>query len=223
MFLHVTSQVQGAKHPRLLQEKGGRGFPYLVYMNAEGKVEAKVQGRSVKGFSNLGSNLSKFAELTKKQADGDKTVGKDIWLLKVKMGKFSTGQAARDALKALEGVSDDDKKLLEKSLVDMDIVEVVKGIRRGDRAGTIAAGKKFAGWVKAGRVPSTDANSGVIYGFWNACLVFAGLEKDVTLFEKSLKALKKEFANNQGAANFFKAKEAVLAKMKAEKSGGDKK
>ena len=30
LFCHITSMVEGEKYPKLLQEKGGRGFPYVA-------------------------------------------------------------------------------------------------------------------------------------------------------------------------------------------------
>lgn len=219
LFLHVTSRVQGEKYPRLLSAKGGRGFPYLVYMDAEGKVAAKVNDRSVKGFSELGASLRKYAELMKKQAGGDKTVAKDIWSMKIKLGKFTTAQAARDALKAIEGLSDGDKQAMEQQLTDLDIADVLKTVGRGDRAGQLAVATKFAGWAKAGRVPTSGSR--VFFPFWQACLGHAEQNKDVELFEKGLNVLKRKFGKNQRAQRFFKAQQAKLNKMKAA-SGGAK-
>ena len=61
-FLHVTSRLEGASYPDLLSQKGGRGFPYLVAMDAEGRVTAQAEQRSVDGFRSMVEAAAKEIE-----------------------------------------------------------------------------------------------------------------------------------------------------------------
>ena len=62
MFLHITTRIPERENDGMLQEKGGRGFPYLAVLDAEGNVVAKVQQRSVDGFRSTVDNAKKYLE-----------------------------------------------------------------------------------------------------------------------------------------------------------------
>ena len=50
LFCHVTTRIEGDPHQELLQQKGGRGFPTLKFLDAEGEVLGAPQGRSVESL-----------------------------------------------------------------------------------------------------------------------------------------------------------------------------
>ena len=74
LFCHITSRVNGDPHQDLLQQKGGQGFPHLVFMNAEGEVVAQPQGRSAEAFAKAHAAYLNCLELAKKLEAGDKSV-----------------------------------------------------------------------------------------------------------------------------------------------------
>ncbi|MGH7152014.1 MAG: hypothetical protein ACREIU_15020, partial [Planctomycetota bacterium] len=45
LFLHNTSRLKEEPYPELLREKGGRGFPYLVFLDSDGGVIARHDAR----------------------------------------------------------------------------------------------------------------------------------------------------------------------------------
>ena len=82
-FLHVTSQVEGDKYPDLLSEKGGRGFPHVVCMDAEGGVLAVLNARTVDGFKDMMKRGAEFQALVAKK---DRTPAEELSVLKAELG-----------------------------------------------------------------------------------------------------------------------------------------
>lgn len=59
LFLHVTTGMKGGRYDDLLREKGGYGFPYLVFMDATGDVLLEHEGpRTVAGFRETGARAA---------------------------------------------------------------------------------------------------------------------------------------------------------------------
>ena len=69
LFCHVTSRVPTDSHQELLHEKGGHGFPYIVFMDAEGGVLAEPDGRTIEAYRKTGAEC---AELVKMKAEAEK-------------------------------------------------------------------------------------------------------------------------------------------------------
>ena len=94
LFCHITTQIQGEKHADLLEQKGGQGFPHIVFMDAEGNVLAEHQGdRSADGFSKTGQKAKEFIALKAKAEKGDKAAKIDFIIAQLSMGQLKASEA----------------------------------------------------------------------------------------------------------------------------------
>ncbi len=101
LFLHVTSHVEGDPYPDLLAEKGGTGFPTLVFMDPDGNVIARHLGpRSVEGFTKTAEEARKNLDLKRKAEAGDPKAQVEWFLTELRMGAFDP-KAARSRLNEL--------------------------------------------------------------------------------------------------------------------------
>ena len=73
LLCHVTTGIKTDPHQDLLAKKGGQGFPYLVFLDAEGEVIAAHEGeQTVAGFREGLGKARAFLDLRKKAEAGDK-------------------------------------------------------------------------------------------------------------------------------------------------------
>ncbi len=90
MFCHITSHIDGEKYPDLHREKGGNGFPTLIFLDADGKVQARQQKRSVEGFA---STLASLNELDKRASQAnakEPKVANGLFLSRLHLGVCPT-------------------------------------------------------------------------------------------------------------------------------------
>jgi hypothetical protein len=206
-FLHVTSHVEGEKNPDLLSEKGGQGFPYVVAMDAEGRVTAVLKGRSLPDFrAMVESGKAYTARREKKDLSLDERI--EMFRFDLKVGNLDL-EGGRAALAAMKGLSKEQKAELEGALMGLEIRSLAPKSR--DPEAARAAGKAYAAMWKEGREPTTDDDCQPFFIFM---LDHAEAEKDAELFEKALKKLKDRFGGNPQAAGFFEKQDKRLAKLK---------
>src|SRR5437773_1688235 len=94
LYCNITSQVPGAKDQQLLEEKGGEGFPYMIFMDPDGNMLAKHQGpRTATGFEETGAKACAFLELKAKSEKGNATVKIDFILAQLELGQLKAGEA----------------------------------------------------------------------------------------------------------------------------------
>lgn len=212
LFCHVTSNVSTDPHQKLLQEKGGRGFPYLVFMDQDGNVLAKHEGpRNVEGFSKTSEKVQSFLDLKKKAESGDKDAKVDLLIVQIELGHFKADEA-RNRAKELKDVPPEKQKRIDSALANMEVMEIVQTVTR-DRATRIAAGRKCLEMKKAGRVPSGDQETQI---FWILIMDVAEEDKDAALFEEGLNALKTKFGDKVNK-RWLEQNEARLNKLKENK------
>jgi tetratricopeptide (TPR) repeat protein len=73
LFCHVTSQVPDEPHPKLMEEKGGLGFPYMAILDSRGALIAAHRGaRTVEAFGRTLAAARKLVELRPKADGGDR-------------------------------------------------------------------------------------------------------------------------------------------------------
>ncbi|HEU4395358.1 MAG TPA: hypothetical protein VFS92_07315 [Planctomycetota bacterium] len=209
-FLHVTSRVEGEHHPKLLEEKGGRGFPYLVVLDAKGEVLSQVSDRSVEGFRKAVKDAGDFTTLSAKEK---RTPAEEMRLLRLQHGMHKVeDDAARARANAIDVTDEAVKKDRDAFLFGLDIAAQLKGRNFRDPAAKIAAGKTFHEWWKAGKEPPDE---GTAQPFFILMLDYAESERNVELFEKALGRLRDMFGAKTEAARFFKMQEERLQKLKA--------
>jgi len=208
-FLHVTSRVEGEHHPNLLEEKGGRGFPHVVALDAKGDVVATLQERTVEGFRKMMKGAGDFAALSGKEK---RTPAEEMRLVRLlhDMDRIEADEA-RARANALVEPDEAVKKDRDDFLVMLDVVGELEGKNLREPAARVEVGKTFHDWWKAGREPKDEA---AVQPFFILMLDYAEAEKDVALFEKALGKLREAFGSRPETERFFKNQEGRLAKLK---------
>ena len=211
-FCHITTHVEGEKHADLLEQKGGQGFPHIVFMDSEGNVLAEHNGpRNAEGFAKTGEAAKAFMALREKAAKGDPAAKADLLVQQVKMGHVTADAAEKQA--AEMKLTPEQKSALEGAVVDARVMEIARGVRSNEAAQE--AGKKFLAMHKAGKPgPSSEE---AMQPYWIMLMMAAEEAKDVEAFETGLKTLKTKFADNPRAQAFFKKQEEKLKELKGEK------
>ncbi len=212
LFCHVTTRVPTDKDQGLLKEKGGTGFPYLIWMDAEGTVIQKQGGRTVSAFQKTATYL----ELKRKRAAGDTTVAAELLITGAELGDVTPEQVAKDRA----GLELDAAQLqrLDAALFHAEIRTTLQGIGR-DPAKKEAAGKTFLAHYHAGKLPSDSADMQVSLGYWSLLLDVALAAADVEAYEAGVVAIETVFTRNNiknpGAVKFIADIKAKLEGLKA--------
>jgi len=210
LFSHITSRVDGEKYPNLLSEKGGRGFPYCVFLDEEGNVLAKHEGpRTVEGFTKTANSVKSFLELKEKAASGDEGAKFDYLLARIELGHLSADDAKKecDGLKLTKVQS----AKIEKALTNLMISDTIKGVRSKEAA--VAAGKKFASLL-AEEVTPADPNSNEWLSFMAYTMLYAEETGDPGLFEDAYGRFKEKHGQNRRYAKFLEKAEKRLEDLK---------
>jgi hypothetical protein len=210
LFAHITSKVEGDAYQDLMREKGGRGFPHLAILDANGDVVAKPDSRDVPGFVAAVADGKQFLALRSKE---NPTVEDRIELLglEIKLGNYDLAKA-REAAGEIEGMTDAQKAKVEDAIFPLEVMAVVPQTRQPTPEQKVAAGKAFAEMFRAGREPT---DQGLMQPFFIFMLDYAEAEKDVELFRSALGKLEAAFGDNPRAKGFFDAQKARLAKLEA--------
>ncbi|GAB4139064.1 MAG: hypothetical protein Fur0037_05110 [Planctomycetota bacterium] len=174
--MHNTSRVDDEPYPRLLQEKGFSGFPSLCFMDAEGNVLLKQGERSVAGFENSFSALSRRAALAEKAAKGDAKAEKELFLVDLDLGTLSAEQIEQRAKKLT--LTKEEKQRVDQALTDAEVSALLRNSRR---AGAEETAAKIAQMARDGRRPSKS----MTYSFWSMALRHAATEKDAKLADQA--------------------------------------
>lgn len=207
LFCHVTSHVEADPYQGLLREKGGSGFPYLVWLDADGNVLAKQVGRSVEEFEKTHRTLTDFLRSEAKASAGDKAAGIDALIAGLQLGRYDAEQA-RAKLGKLGPVPADKQKTIDGLLVNLEVDGVIAGVRT--KAEAAEAGKSFLAMEKAGRIPSGRS----AMGFYSVILETHEAAKDAKAYEATLTVLKRLFEGERNAARILKRYEDTLERLK---------
>lgn len=209
LLCHITTQVEGDKHQTLLRDKGGRGFPHLVFLDAEGNVLATQGDRSVAGFRKTQAAIGAYDALSKKLAAGDKAVAADLLLAGIDLGKVKFEEAKATA-GGLGKLNAETQKKVDVALLNLEVADAMSTVRSQEAA--IEAGKKFATMLDAGRVPEGNAAR----NFFMMILQAKEAEKDAAGYEKALNSLKKAFGDDQRMKRAIEQADAKLKQLKGE-------
>jgi len=189
VFMHITTRIEGEKYDKLLSEKGGTGFPYLAYLDADGNVIAKHEGqRTVDGFETTAGKAREFLELKKKAEGGDKAARIDLLKKQIEFRHFDSLEAKK-RVEAMADLDEATKKDLLEKIVALKIYEIL-GTITADKATRAAAGKKYNEMRLAGEIPNGERE---LQYFWMFILEYAESIKDVKLYEDGVKAVEAAF------------------------------
>jgi hypothetical protein len=223
LFCHITTHVKTDKYQTLLTEKGGRGFPHLVFMDAEGTVIAAHEGaRSVEAFEASGKKAQTYLDLKRKADAGDKAAKADLVIADLDAGRLKSDEADKK-LAGLGDLSADQKKALEAARSNADVRETYEKLRPTDPAtakqAQEALAKAFLERKKAGKPAPTGEQEFQIY--WFTLLGHGEQEKDAALFEEAFLAIKGKFGKMPEAKQALARMQKTLDRLK--KGGGDEK
>lgn len=212
LFCHITSQVEGDKHAQLLQEKGGRGFPYLVFMDAEGHVIGKHQGeRTVDAFLKSGASVKAYAALKAKVASGGTPADQaELFMAEMELGvvKMEDVETRRAGLT----LNAEQEVKYKGFLANIKVARALQGANPRDAEKMAEVSKVFYDMYKAGEIPMGGQPRVM---FWNILMVQAEKEKDVEAFEKGLAVLKEVVGNNPQGLKMVEMMEGKLEAVKA--------
>ena len=218
MLCHITTQVEGQAHDDLLGKKGGNAFPTFLAMDASGNVLARTPPKwpTVDMFKTLMSSATDMAKeldaLAAKAAKGDAAAKLELFEKKLSLSHYDAAQAAA-AYKALGKISDEAKARIEAKLTSLEVAAIFAKVKP-NKESQIAAGKKLAAMVKAGREPKgrmMRLNSWFLISTW------AESTKNVEMFERAYKT----FKSVEGIRPAFL--QGLERKLKAMKAGGGEK
>lgn len=225
LFCHITSRIEGRAYDDLLSEKGGRGFPTLMFLEASGESLGEHQGpRTVEGLTKtLGSVQKKakeFATLRSKAEGGDRTAKAKLLVLELDNGAVSLGDATK-AVEELGSFSGALKKQIAAGLAAAEYREVLVEMK-GKPDAAVAAGEKFSAMAKADRIPEVARAP----KYWPYFLEYAAAEGDLALFDKAQKRYLDALAAQQGRGSpaFRQVSEKVeMLREDAKRNRGKKK
>lgn len=180
LFLHVTSRVKTDPHQELLREKGGRGFPYLAVMDAEGEVIATPAVRTIASFESVIGKAARYLQLVQRDADGDEDVEFDLFVSRMELGLLTYKQA-RSGKSKLRGLTEEQKDALAVSLLELQVTEVCRSMRSNkDR---VQAGAQF---YRMWRKKSVPRDREVAGSFYEQITYFAEKQKNIKLFREAM-------------------------------------
>ncbi|HEX5137179.1 MAG TPA: hypothetical protein VFY93_09415 [Planctomycetota bacterium] len=217
-FMHVTTRIEGRKDEGLLAEKGGRGFPYIVFMDEEGGVLAVQGERTVAGFQKtLADKVQRFLDLRAKAKAGDPAAQIELTLLEGDLGRISFEEVQT----RLKG-----KKLTDEQqamLGDVELGAMISELQKSeDEAAAKPRMKRIADTFASGRLPR-DAEKKQM--FLQITLSYAVSEEDPDLVEKAFGPLKaiyeQQLGNDPRVQEWARKIEDKIAEMRdAQKGSG---
>lgn len=212
LFCHITSQVSTDPYQKLLSEKGGRGFPHLVFMDAEGTVMASPAERTVASFMKTNGELKRIADLQGKTDPASVTA---LVFAKLEIGMMK----AADAKEKLSGMTLTPAQvaMLESAMIDDEVNAARANVRTRDDM--LAVGDKYLEMKSKGRIPTGKSAP----TFWGTIASTAESKKDVALFEECVSQMKKIAATEPRLARQVEMMETRLKSMKDGKDAAPEK
>jgi hypothetical protein len=206
LFCHITSRVSTDPDQDLLEEKGGEGFPYIVFMDADGNVLSKHEGgRTVDAFEKSRQDVDIYYKAKSAAAKGDKAAEADVVLSEIDFG-ILTKEAGEAKLKGLK-LKPEQEKRRAQVFYNAEVKDLVSGA---------ALGKRFYDDLKAGKKPTKDDLLGPYY---QNIMTYGEQAKKADVFEAGFKGLRAFYESNYGAdnpqvRNWVQAQEAALEKLR---------
>ena len=207
-FLHVTTRIEGRANDGMLSEKGGTGFPTLMFLDAEGEILGKPGGRNVAAFDKTLGNLTALKDLTKRIAAGEKNLDDDLFMVQLAMGEYKTIAEIEEKAKTFKKLTKEQKLTIAKAIVGKKVEAAMNSMERGPDA-QIKVGKKFKAIYDEGLFPEGDMEG----PFWGFLMEYAESEKDGKTMEVALNHVKRIFGKEDWAQDLIAEKEASLKKI----------
>jgi hypothetical protein len=207
-YLHVTTRIEGRANEGLLGEKGGTGFPTLMFLDAEGEILGKPSGRSVEAFDKTLGALMAISDLEKRIAAGEKNLKDDLFMAQLAMGQYKTAAEIEEKAKSFKKLTKEQKATIAKAVVGKKVEAAMNSMERGPDA-QIKVGKKFKAIYDGGIYPEGDMEG----PFWGFLMEYAESEKDGKTMEVALNHVKRIFGKEEWAKGLIEEKEAALKEI----------
>ncbi len=212
LFLHNTSKVEDEPYPNLLREKGGNGYPTVSFMDHTGRVLTQQPFKKL-NLPEIQETLARLQEWRKLKVSGDPELGKRLFVIEMEFGLLGYDEAKAGLAKVGDQLSADEKKKIDKTMVELEFVSILKTIDIAKQATLVHAGKKFVAMIDSERIPQGQQKT----TFWQGALTYAQSKSDVDLFEKIMNRAKKELAGDFRVKRYLKRVEAQLERMRRAK------
>ena len=181
-FLHITTRIPDHPYDKLLSEKGGTGFPTLMFLDDQGRKLMKHSGaRTPDGFADSLEEANDFLALIRKVEGGDKRQAGAVFIRQLENEWFGHEEALQ-RYEELGKVKSKEKKRIEALLVDSEVRSRVADAGKDDRK-RLEAGAHFVKMWKAKRTPSDARTS---YQFWAFIADHAEAKGDKKLFKSAI-------------------------------------
>lgn len=182
-FLSVMTRIPDREHDALLRDYGGTGFPYLIYMDADGNKLGKPSGRDMDSLVAGGTAAKELIALREKVANGADDLVVDLLLaelqadavdFQVAKNRRATLQAPRKGARAWKSKIEE----IDSLLVGLEINSLLRSARGGSDA-------KAAAQVRLYEMASNDLlPTKFNRPFWAAVMAEAKERKDLEMFER---------------------------------------
>ncbi len=219
LFCHVsaigTGALAGDKYPDLLREKGGKAFPFLAVLDADGRVVATHPGlhteeRTVASFEALLQACEASLELERRFRAGENAVGFDLLVAKAAIRGITVAEAQSLAAQ-LRDLQEAQRDKVEATLISLEFEELYATVRFKSEA--VAVGKQFALMWQQKRIPQGTV---AMRNFYVLILEAKEAERDAKGFEEALAAYQKVVDGNKervkSILDGYRARLAVLQK-----------
>ena len=181
-FLHITTRIPDHPYDKLMSEKGGTGFPTLMFLDDQGRKLLKHTGaRTTEGFSASLENAAEFLSQIRKFESGDRRLAAPVFIRQLENGWFGYDEAVK-RYEELGKLKSKDRKRIKALLVDTEVRTMVADAGKDERK-RLAAGAHFVEMWKDKRTPSTAQ---VAYPFWALIADHAEAKGDKRLFKRAI-------------------------------------
>ena len=192
------TKIPDREHDSMLRDYGGRGFPYLIYMDADGNKIGQPQGRDVESLKKGAAQAQSLLELRAKVAGGDTSLAADLLVAELELNVLTYEEAkqSRDALVApKKGKRKWKAKIgqIDALLVGLEVDSLLAAAGR-DVDARAELQKTFYQMAKDGKVPGKFNR-----GFWYAAMEEAKAQKDADIFEQGYNAHLEAYGSNSRA------------------------
>ena len=208
LFCHISSHVDGDAYQTLLRDKGGCGFPYLVFMDSRGDVLANQRKRHVGAFEKTQRACKDYLVLAKKAAAGDTSVAADLLMARIEMGSLTLTDA-REAEAKLTHVAVEKRAKLFGLMLKLEVTDALSRVR--NRKQRIEVGKQFQNMWGQRRVPKGDAAP----SFYSLIMEAAYDQGDAGRYERAFKAYKRVAPKSRNRAIMLDRLRSRLNELKA--------
>ncbi len=209
LFNHITSRIPTDPLPNLLGQKGGSGFPHLVFMDETGLVVARQRGpREVADFRKLQEEAQAALQLRDQAKAGD-PAAQFAWLVRIlELQPLPAAEVAAQ-VQAIGDLTSDQKSRLDPLLVTNDFKDAMITVTQ-DVPTQVEAGRKLAAMADTGRIPADKRDA---TNFWGTIATFAEHTKDKARFARAFESIKTLVPKTPNSEIWYAKMEAKLKEL----------